>query len=167
MSSTCREVCVSSLWASCLFYQGSHIAFQVAQMVNNLPAMQETGFDPWAGKIPWRREWLPISVFCLENPHGQRSLVGYSPWGCKESGMTDWLSTRPCTWNCRRSSGQGRAPKSTGPQVRYTVFRLMWFTLNTPKTVLLTTNLTQEHDWLKPRFWCAKRLRHVKEGPAF
>ena len=37
-------------------------------------------FDPWVGKIPWRREWLPTP----ENPeesHGQRSLVGYSPWG--------------------------------------------------------------------------------------
>ena len=30
-----------------------------AQMVKSLPAMQETGFDPWVGKIPWRREWLP------------------------------------------------------------------------------------------------------------
>ena len=30
-----------------------------AQMVKNLPAMQETGFDPWVGKIPQRREWLP------------------------------------------------------------------------------------------------------------
>ena len=31
-------------------------------MVKNPPTMQETGFDPWVGKIPWRREWLPTLV---------------------------------------------------------------------------------------------------------
>ena len=41
-------------------------------------------FDPWVGKIPWRREWQPTPVFLMENPHGQRSLVGYSPQGLKE-----------------------------------------------------------------------------------
>jgi len=45
--------------------------------------------DPWVGKIPWRREWLPIPVFWRGQFHGQRSLAGYSPWGCKESDMTD------------------------------------------------------------------------------
>ena len=39
----------------------------VAQLVKNLPAMHETQFDPWVGKIPWRRERLPTPVFCLEN----------------------------------------------------------------------------------------------------
>ena len=39
------------------------------------------GFDPWVGKIPWRREWLPTPVFLPEEFPGQRSLVGYSPWG--------------------------------------------------------------------------------------
>ena len=38
-------------------------------------------FDPWVGKIPWRREWLPTPVFLPGEFHGQRSLVGYSPWG--------------------------------------------------------------------------------------
>ena len=36
-------------------------------------------FDPWAGKIPWRREWPPTPVFLLGESHGQRSLTGYSP----------------------------------------------------------------------------------------
>ena len=35
----------------------------------------------------------PLQYACLENPHGQRSLPGYSPWGHKESDMTEWLST--------------------------------------------------------------------------
>jgi len=39
----------------------------------------------WVRKIPWRREWLPTLVFLPGKPHGQRSLVGYSSWGCKES----------------------------------------------------------------------------------
>jgi len=43
------------------------------------------GFDPWVGKIPWRREWKAMPVFLPGKSHGQRSLVGYSPWGCKES----------------------------------------------------------------------------------
>ena len=45
-------------------------------------------FDPWVGKILWRREWQPTSVFLSGEFHGQRSLEGYSPWGCKELDMT-------------------------------------------------------------------------------
>ena len=36
------------------------------------------GFDPWVGKIPWRREWQPTPIFLPGKFHGQRSLVGYS-----------------------------------------------------------------------------------------
>ena len=49
------------------------------------------GFDPWVRKIPWRREWLPIPVFLPREFHGQKSLVGYRPWGCKESDMIEQL----------------------------------------------------------------------------
>ena len=44
------------------------------------------GFDPWVGKIPWRRKWQPILVFLPGKFHGQRSLVGYSSWGRKRVG---------------------------------------------------------------------------------
>ena len=47
------------------------------------------GFDPWVGKIPWRRKWQPTPVFLPGESHGRRSLVGYSPWGRKESDTTD------------------------------------------------------------------------------
>ena len=57
----------------------------VAQTVKHLPAVQETWFDPWIGKILWRREWLPTLVFLPGESHGRRSLVGYSPLGYKES----------------------------------------------------------------------------------
>ena len=49
-------------------------------------------FDPWVGKIPWRREWLPTPVFSPGEFHGQNSVMGYSPWGCKEPYMTEQLT---------------------------------------------------------------------------
>ena len=45
------------------------------------------GFDPWVGKIPWRRERLPTPVFWPEEFHGL-----YSPWSHKESDTTERLS---------------------------------------------------------------------------
>ena len=42
-------------------------------------------FDPWVRKIPWRRKWQPTPVSLPGESHGQRNLVGYSPWGPKES----------------------------------------------------------------------------------
>ena len=39
------------------------------------------GFDPWVGKITWRRKWQPTPIFLPGKFHGQRSLAGYSPWG--------------------------------------------------------------------------------------
>ena len=44
------------------------------------------GFDPWVWKIPWSRKWHPTPVFLPGKSHGQRSLVGYSPWGHKRVG---------------------------------------------------------------------------------
>ena len=44
------------------------------------------GFDPWVGKILWRRKRLPTPVFLPEESHGQRSLLGYHPWDLKSVG---------------------------------------------------------------------------------
>ena len=71
----------TTLWASL-----------VAQTVKNLPVMQETRFDPWVGKIPWRRKWQPIPIFLPGEFHRQRSLVGCSPWGHKESDRIEQLA---------------------------------------------------------------------------
>ena len=46
------------------------------------------GFDTWIGKIPGGGHGNPLQYSCLENPHEQRSLAGYSPWG-HESDMTE------------------------------------------------------------------------------
>ena len=54
--------------------------------------VQETetwGFDPWVGKIPWRRAWQPTPLFLPLETHGQGSLASYNPWGCKESDTTE------------------------------------------------------------------------------
>ena len=62
-------------------------------MVKNLPSNvgdeREDGFDPWVGKIPWRRVWQSTLVFLPGEFHEQRSLTGYSPWSCKESDTTE------------------------------------------------------------------------------
>ena len=50
-------------------------------------------FDPWAGKIPWRRQWQPTPVLLPGASHGRRSLVGYSLQGRKEADTTEQLST--------------------------------------------------------------------------
>ena len=47
------------------------------------------GFVPWIRKIPWRRAWQPTPVLLPGESHGQRSLEGYSPQGCKESNTTE------------------------------------------------------------------------------
>ena len=49
------------------------------------------GFNPWVLKIPWKKEWQPTPVFLPGEFHGQRSLVGYSPWACKELDTTEWI----------------------------------------------------------------------------
>ena len=58
-------------------------------MVKNLPTMWGSGFNPWVGKILWRREWLPTAVFLPGEFHGQRSLMSYSPCDHKELDMTE------------------------------------------------------------------------------
>ena len=63
-------------------------AFLVAQMLRNLPAMQETWVWSLGWEDQWRREWLSTPPFLLGEFRGQRSLVGYSPCGGKELDMT-------------------------------------------------------------------------------
>jgi len=56
-------------------------------VVKNPPKIQETPFDSWVRKIPWRRKWHPTPVFLPRKSHGQRHPVGYSPWGCERVGQ--------------------------------------------------------------------------------
>ena len=69
----------------------------VAHVCAHQPQGQSCAYDGtscvlWVKKIPWRRKWQHIPVFLPGESHGQRSLVGSSPWGRKELDTTEWLS---------------------------------------------------------------------------
>ena len=57
---------------------------------------RDTGSIPGSGRFPWRSAWQPTPVFLSGESHGQRSLAGYSPWGCKESDTAEQLSMHSC-----------------------------------------------------------------------
>ena len=63
---------------------GDRVGFAGGSVVKNLPAIQETRFDPWVGKIPWRRAWKPTPVF----------LPGESPWTEEPGGLQSVGSQR-------------------------------------------------------------------------
>ena len=131
----------------------------IAQLVKNPLAVQETQFDSWVRKIPWRRDRLPTPVLlgfpsnsadkestcnardsslipglgrssgdgigfplqysCLENPHGLKSLAGYSSWGCQELDTTEQLLLH---FTVRKPQGLD----SSAPQKEYVLYlRLM------------------------------------------
>ena len=75
----------SLFWGLCISGKGS--ACQCRRC-------KKHGFNPWVGKIPWRRAWQPTPVFLPGNFHGKRSLEGYNPWCCKEL-ETDDTHFRP------------------------------------------------------------------------
>jgi len=56
-------------------------------------SQRRLGFHPWIGKIPWMRKWQPTPIFLPGEFHEQRSLAGYSLWGCKESDRTEHACT--------------------------------------------------------------------------
>ena len=74
-------------------------ASQVVLVVKNPPTnagdLKRLEFDPWVRRIHWGRAWQPTPLFLPGESHGQRSLAGYSPWGRKESDMTE------ATWHAR------------------------------------------------------------------
>ena len=88
------------------FVKGKEGASLLAPLVKNPPTLQETclhcrrfGFHPWVGKIIWRRKRQPTPVFLPGKSHGQRSLVGYRPWGHKNSDRTQQLNNKNCQQN--------------------------------------------------------------------
>ena len=69
-----------------------HRVAQSRTQLKRLSMQAGMGFDHWVRKIPWRREWQPTPVFLPGELHGQRRLVGYSPWGSKELDTTERLT---------------------------------------------------------------------------
>ena len=68
-------------------------------------------FDPWVGKIPWRRKWQSTPVFLPGESHGQRSLVGYSSWGHKELDRTEHTCSQESCSPCYQATVN---PRSAG-----------------------------------------------------
>ena len=89
----------NAIWKAMVFYQ--------VEITKELIALKERkfayptvirlqcrrpAFHPWVWEIPWHRKWQPIPVFLPEESHEQGSLLGYSPWGRKESNMIEHKS---------------------------------------------------------------------------
>ena len=63
-----------------------YTGFPGGSVVESACQCKKLGFDPWVGKILQGRKWQPTPVFLPGKSHGQRSLIGYSPWGRKRVG---------------------------------------------------------------------------------
>ena len=83
------------------------MGFLGGSAVKNLPVVWETWVQSRVRKIPWRRKWQPIPVLLPGKSHGQRSPVGYSPWGHKELDTTEHvhIACSTCRKRCCCSSG--------------------------------------------------------------
>ena len=81
-----------------LFWLFCSMLFSLVAAHKYIPmnSVGDLGPIPELGRSPGGGHGNPPQYFCLENPHGQRSLVGYSPWGCKEWDTTEQLSTAVC-----------------------------------------------------------------------
>ena len=119
--------------------------------------MQEIWVQSWVGKIPWRRKWQPTPVFLPRKSQGQRSLVGYSPWGHKESGTADSTDISPDyrnTKNCLEQTPRPRVLCSLRMRNQDWIFQLNLPNLN---NVFHYPSLTTEG---KMSFPISQRLTH-------
>ena len=89
MSGYVTFVFISRLYIPRIFLLNPHIINLEAQAVKNLPAVQKTWVRSPDREDPLEKEMATNSVFWPGKSHGQRSLVGYSLWGCKELDMTE------------------------------------------------------------------------------
>ena len=92
---TLREASVSYCQKHC--HQTSELAYPLSfpgGSDSKIVCLQcwRPGFNPWVGKIPWRRKWQATPVLLPGKFHGWRNLVGYHPWGRKESDTTERLN---------------------------------------------------------------------------
>ena len=106
----------------------------VAQVIKNLPAMQETRVPSLDWEVPRRRKWQPTAVFLPGESRGQRILAGYSPCGCKQSDTTEWVNS--------------------SSMLRTTIYDYL-------KTIFshLEMTLSQVHNWMDPLIWTVMSCR--------
>ena len=96
--------------------------------------MQETWVQSLSREDPWRREWLPTPVFWPGEFHGQGSLAGYSPWGCKQSDTTKWLSLSRRTQATGDLASQDKRSRQAPLIPSFCLGLAQWFTTR-PSTV--------------------------------
>ena len=87
-----QKDCLTQLALSNMLVWGLQRQFSGKESTCQCRNCRRQGFNPWVGKNPWRRKWLSTPVLLPRESHGQRSLVGYSPWGHKESHTTKQLT---------------------------------------------------------------------------
>ena len=93
-NSVIRSCTVSDSCKLELIFKGSHINVRLPWWLGRYSVClqyRRPGFDSWVGKVPWRRKWQSTSALSPGKSHGRRSLIGYSPWGSKESDTTERL----------------------------------------------------------------------------
>ena len=83
-------------------------------MVESAYNAGDLGSAPGLGRSPGGGDGNPFQYSCLENSRGQRSPAGYSPWGCKESDMTEQLSTAQHSKFCEEKQSKKRSIENTG-----------------------------------------------------
>ena len=96
-----REGKTANICQTVTMSDGFYIFIDFLRFTEGLPGVSDSksiclqcgrpGFDPWVGKVPWRRKWQSTPVLLPGKAHGWRNLVGYSPWGCKDYDMTERL----------------------------------------------------------------------------
>ena len=158
----------------------SNMGFQVAWVVRIHLQCKRCGFDPWVGKIPWRRKWKPTPGLVPGKFRGQRSLVGYiySTWGCNELDTTWWLNNNSKS-NCAISIGLvmllncgvgedsweslGLQGDPTSPSWRRSVLSVHWkdwcWSWNSNTLATWCEELTH---WKRP--WCWEGLGQEEKG---
>ena len=94
--------------------RGSSLVAQQSRTYLQCRSYRRHGFDPWVGKIPWRREWQPTPVLLPGESHGQRSLAGNSLQGCKEEDPTE--ATKHANTHARGAQSAGSSGCSPFPQ---------------------------------------------------
>ena len=116
---------------------------------------RDLGLIPGLGRSP-EGNVNPLQYSCLENPPGQRSLVGYSPWGCKEWDMTQWLNI-----HTHRNYDNNTHLRMW---INGSSYILWWGWKTVSKTLVnnmaIPTIDENEHTWWPRNFSCDYKLEH-------
>ena len=83
------------------------------QEMGDVKRRRKHEFDPCVGKIPWSSKWQPTPVFLPGKSYGQKSLVGYSPWGHKESDTTEHARKQANRRTLAKTLEKAMAPHSS------------------------------------------------------